>query len=276
MEERLLISAVVVLFKPSDETYQNIQSYIRKVERLYVVDNSPEPSEIVDRLLQEEKVKLLSSSVNIGLAEAYNLGLKSAQQDGCRWLMTMDQDSFFKSKQLKRFFLYFSQVSKESLGVYAPLHNPKFLSIEREKSVTVLMSSASIINVVAALEAGGFDEALFIDEVDHEFCLRAGLSGYAVLQNCQVYVDHKLGENLQNGKKKYSGTRLYYMVRNHLYIRKKYEEAYPDYFNERDRYMRKFIAGQLRHHQRKLHRTAMVFLGIWDYIWGRMGKRVMF
>ena len=276
MEEQLLISAIVVLFKPSDKIYQNIQSYAEKLERLYVVDNSPEPSIVAEKLLQKEKVELLSSSVNIGLAEAYNLGLKSAQRDGFQWLMTMDQDSFFEPGQLENYLGDFAQAGKEKLAIYVPLHNPKFLSREKNKPVTVAMSSASIVNVEFALKTGGFDSALFIDEVDHEFCLRAWLDGYAVLQDCGVYVEHRLGEDLEDGRKKYSGTRLYYMVRNHLYLRKKYAELYPDYFGERDRYMRKFILRQLWYHKRKLYRTVMVLRGIGDYLLGRMGKRVSF
>ncbi len=271
-----MISALVVLFKPSPKVYENIQTYLDKVVCLYIVDNSPSPSGTTKKLMSEEKVKLLSTSMNIGIAEAYNLGLERAYQDGYHWLMTMDQDSFFEPHQVERFFEDFFQVLKNNLGIYAPLHNPKFLSQEEDRRVPVVMSSASIVNSDMALDLGGFDSALFIDEVDHEFCMRIQQRGYLVLQDSRVFVNHTLGKKEENGRKKYSATRLYYMVRNHLYIKKKYQKFYPDYFKKRSSYMRSFIFGQLIHHKRKLYRSAVLLAAAKDYYFKKMGKRYEF
>jgi len=271
-----MISAITVLFKPSPEVYKNIQTYLDKVTCLYVVDNSPTLSGTVERLLKEKKVKLLSSPINIGIAEAYNLGLSRARKDGCHWLVTMDQDSFFEPQQIEHFFEDFSQAPKEHLGIYAPLHNPKFLSQEEDKYVPIVMSSASIVNVDIALDMGGFDRALFIDEVDHEFCMRIQQKDFVILQNSRVFVNHSLGKKGEKGIKKYSATRLYYMTRNHFYIKNRYQHLYPDYFEKRIPYMRSFLIGQVLHHKYKLHRTAMIFSGIKDYYLKRMGKRYEF
>ncbi len=271
-----MISAITVLFKPSPEVYINIQTYLDKVACLYVVDNSPSLSKTSERLLKEKKIKLLSSSVNVGISEAYNLGLYRAEQDGYRWLMTMDQDSFFEPYQIEHFFEDFKKAQKNNLGIYAPLHNPKFLSQEEDKQVLAVMSSASIVNVDMALGMGGFDTALFIDEVDHEFCMRMQEKDFIVLQNCRAFLNHSLGGKGERDRKKYSATRLYYMMRNHLYIKKKYQNLYPDYFEKRKSYIRSFLAEQVMHHNHKLHRSAMIFAGIKDYFLKRMGKRYEF
>lgn len=271
-----MIPAIVVLFKPSPDVYQNIETYLDRVACLYVVDNSPIPSSASERLLEEEKVKLLSSSKNIGIAEAYNLGLESAHCDGYHWLITMDQDSFFEPHQMERFLEDFSQVQKDNLGIYAPLHNVKFLSQEEDKQVLVAMSSGSIVNIELALDSGGFDSALFIDEVDHEFCLRIQQKDCLVIQNSRVFVNHSLGKMEENGRKKYSATRLYYMTRNHYYIKKRYQYLYPDYFEKRISYIRSFLIGQILHHKHKFHRTVMIFAGVKDYCLKRMGKRYEF
>ena len=271
-----MIPAIVVLFKPSPDVYQNIKTYLDKVACLYVVDNSPAPSSVLGRLMEQGKVELLSSSRNIGIAEAYNLGLESAHRDGYHWLMTMDQDSSFKLEQLECFFEAFAEVKKDNLSLYAPLHNPKFLSGEGDKPVVAAMSSGSIVNVNTALKVGAFDTALFIDEVDHEFCLHIQQKGYAVIQNSRVFVNHSLGKTEENGKKKYSATRLYYMTRNHLYIKKKYYHLYPDYFKKRLSYMRRFLIGQILHHEHKFHRTVMIFAGIKDCCLKKMGMRYEF
>ncbi len=271
-----MISALVVLFKPSPEVYRNIQTYMDKVVCLYIIDNSPSLSETAERLLKEEKVELLSSSTNIGIAEAYNLGLKRAYQDGYHWLMTMDQDSFFELHQIERFLEDFFQVQKNNLGIYAPLHNAKFISQEEDKPVLVVMSSGSIVNTESALESGGFDSDLFIDEIDHEFCLRIQKKDYLVIQNSRVFINHFLGKIGENGRKKYSATRLYYITRNHFYVKKRYQHLYPDYFEKRVVYMRSFLTEQVLYHEHKLHRSAMILAGIKDYFLKRMGKRYEF
>ncbi len=271
-----MISVVTVLFNPSHEVYKNIQTYLDKVSYFYVIDNSPSLSHTAEKLLKEDKVKLLSSSANIGVAEAYNLGLERANQDGYCWLMTMDQDSFFESSQVEHFFMDFEKAQKKNLGIYAPIHNPKFLSQKEDKQVFTVMSSASIINVNLALSVGGFDRALFIDEVDYEFCMRIQQKDFIILQNSQVFLNHSLGKTEDGGRKKYSATRLYYMTRNHLYIKKKYQHLYPDYFEIRATYMRSFLVWQVLYHRRKLHRSAMIFLGIKDYFLKRMSKRYEF
>lgn len=271
-----MIPAVVVLFKPSPDVYQNIETYLDRVACLYVIDNSPTLSSVSERLLKEGKVKLLSSSRNIGIAEAYNLGLKSAHCDGYHWLMTMDQDSRFEPQQIEYFFKEFARVKKDNLGLYAPLHNPKFLSREGDKLVTVAMSSGSIVNIDAALKFGAFDTALFIDEVDHEFCLRIQQEGYRVIQNSRAFLNHSLGKTEENGRKKYSSTRLYYMTRNHFYVKKRYHHLYPDYFKKRSEYIRNFIFGQLVHSRHKWHRSTMVMVALRDYYFKRMGKRYEF
>ncbi len=56
-----------------------------------------------------------------------------------------------------------------------------------------MMTSGSVISVRKALEIGGFDERLFIDEVDHEICYRAVGAGFSLFQSSDVFLSHQLG-----------------------------------------------------------------------------------
>ncbi|MEA3491836.1 MAG: glycosyltransferase [Campylobacterota bacterium] len=271
-----MIAAITVLFKPSESVYENIKTYLDYISSLYIVDNSPTTSNTLKKILGEKKVKLLSSSINIGLSKAYNLGLDRASQDGYSWLMVMDQDSFFDTLQIENFLEDFKKTKKNSLALYAPLHNSKFLSQSEDRSVSIVMSSASIVNVDTALTLGGFDNALFIDEVDHEFCMRIEQEGFIILQNHKTFVNHFLGKIGEDGRVKYSATRLYYMVRNHLYIKNRYQNIYPEYFETRVPYIRKMIITQIWYHKQKMRRTMMVLAGIKDYYLHKMGKRYEF
>jgi rhamnosyltransferase len=102
--------------------------------------------------------------------------------------------------------------------------------------VDKLITSGSIINVDVYRKLGPFDENLFIDEVDHEYCYRAILKNYAVVQMSNIYMNHSPGyfelhhslKNLEvTSRRLHSASRMYYMVRKFLYVKEKYGKYLP-------------------------------------------------
>jgi len=270
----MIDAAIVVLFKPADNYFEAICSYADAVKMLYIVDNSPEPSGLLQKLRNLKQAKILASGKNIGIASAYNLALDQAVKDGYHWLVTMDQDSSFDVVQLKRFIDHFEEHKREEVGVYVPLHHPKFVSSLLPQSKESVMSSASIVNIEAAAKIGGFDEKLFIDEVDHDFCLRLKSAGFIILEDQGTYVHHRLGErNPITNRVDYPPERLYYMVRNFLYVAKRQKKSYPLFFRERSVYLMKFLFRQVVYGRDKRERIKMIILGIRDYYRQRMGYR---
>jgi rhamnosyltransferase len=90
------------------------------------------------------------------------------------------------------------------------------------------------VNVAAAVEVGGFDESLFIDYVDHEFCLRLRQHGYQVMETTRALLIHSLGalEVRRFGPLRllithHSPARRYYMSRNRILVWKKYWRCDP-------------------------------------------------
>jgi rhamnosyltransferase len=89
--------------------------------------------------------------------------------------------------------------------------------------------TSGAMTLVAAWEAtGGFDEALFIDGVDYDFCLRLRDAGLVVRRVNDVTILHELGALTCRrvlGRVLYitnhSGMRRYYQVRNRLYLQRK-------------------------------------------------------
>ena len=85
---------------------------------------------------------------------------------------------------------------------------------------------------------GGYDEELFIDQVDLEYCARLRISGYSIIQLNHAVLNHQTGDRgiklktigvsrLPIGK--HSPSRYYYQFRNLLYCGEKYREADPIY-----------------------------------------------
>jgi len=245
-------AAVVLLYQPTPDSFETIATYADAVKTLYVIDNSPEPSAMLSDLRALTQTRVLSSGRNMGIAAAYNLAFHHARRDGHHWLMTMDQDSSFDAGERREMVDHFHRYRTGNLGIYTPLHNQKLLSSLPPQSKVSVMSSANIVNIEAALCIGGFDEKLFIDEVDHDFCFRMKLAGYLILEDQEVSVHHKLGKRdpLTN-KIYYSSGRLYYMARNYLYVAQKHKKYYPDFFKERSIYLVKFFFGQIYHAPKK-------------------------
>ena len=278
------IAAVVLLFKPGEEVLSHVESYKRSVEHLYIVDNTEEDAlstDVCENLLLAPQTTLIHSSENIGIAKAYNLVLLQAKKDGYAWLLTMDQDSFFDHEALKIYLQHFTLLNKQNVALVSPLHNPKFvnssLSEPYIKCETVL-SSGNLVNVDAALDAGSFDERLFIDEVDHAFCFELQCHRYKILQDQTVYLNHMLGKTFskRGNIKLYPPLRIYYMLRNYLYLKQDYLSEFPNFFEERDWYLFKFFMKQLLFSKERISHLKMMKRGYKDYknrVYGKYDAR---
>ena len=92
-----------------------------------------------------------------------------------------------------------------------------------------VITSASLTNVSAWVLVNGFDEKLFIDGVDRDFCFRLKKSGFRIVQDNSISILHSLGD-LQCRKifnrtiyvTNHSDKRKYYMARNAIYLDSKH------------------------------------------------------
>lgn len=240
------IAGVVVLYHPEEDVIAGIGSYLPYLGMLYVIDNSGISPDM------EKRVAVLSSGIryirnkdNIGIAAALNKGATLALQDGFGWLLTMDQDSSFLPAEASAYFATaFTTLRQDSrVAVIAPLHGPSPVP-EPFTPVTSCITSGSLVRLSTWKAVGGYDEKLFIDEVDHEFCYRVQLQQYQVMQVNTVRLDHRLGTQRRGGylgllgrrsRRIHSPQRVYFMVRNYFYVRKTYRRSFPLEFKTRDR-----------------------------------------
>ena len=274
-EENIVDVAVVTLFNPEDNFVDNLRTYLPYVKELLIVDNSKKPFDLISLTKDFSSIHVLSHSQNLGIAKALNLAITYAQNKGYKYLLTMDQDSYFPLGEFKMFILSFDEVNHTNLAIFSPLHNKNFLEEKRgyNSEEDYVMTSGNIININSAIKTGLFDEKLFIDEVDHDFCLRLREQGFSILQNHNCYIHHTLGTRYKNINL-YSSQRLYYMIRNYLHIRKKHKENWKDFFRKRDRYLLKFFMKQVIYAKNKKESIRMIFQGIQDYRNNLMGYRI--
>jgi len=271
----LKVAAVVILFHPDENVLDSIKSYITDIDILYVVCNSPLSKTLLHELQKLKKIQMIHQGINIGIAKAYNLALDSATLSGYTWLLTMDQDSSFPESTFKPYLKACKKTQKDKVIIFTPLHNPKFIQSKttfQEKEY--VMSSGNLIHIPSAQSIGGFDENLFIDEVDHEFCFRAKKNNYTILQDNTRALKHHLGvsHTYFPQVKLYPPIRLYYMTRNYLYLKDKYYRLQPTFFKQRNYYLLKFISKQLIYGNKRWLKIKMIYLGISDYRKKKFGK----
>jgi len=271
------ISAVVILYNPLPIVKYNILSYIDYIDCLYIIDNSYQYSTLLLSGFVSNKIKVLHYGSNIGISKALNIALKQAKEDNYKWLLTFDQDTYFiKKDDCLHFLSNIYMLDDTNIALISPLHNKKFINIigTRYEQVDFVMTSANCINIDITMQIGGFDEKLFIDEVDHEFCLRLKRYKYIILKDNHIAVNHSLGISHKwfSKIKIYDSLRLYYMIRNYLYIRRIYKVYNIDFFKKRDRYLIKFFILQTSFSKNIFKDISYIIKGIKDYRSNKFGK----
>jgi rhamnosyltransferase len=232
------IAAVVILYHPTKDAISNIKTYYDYVDKIFVFDNTETKSFIQDDLLQLSKVALFHDFENGGIATRLNTACRMAIREQFHWLLTMDQDTSFEVNAISAYLhcvkAYQVKEAVAMFGTKFSRYNQPVshdcTSIKAEKLIT----SGSLLNVSLFEKIGGFDEQLFIDAVDYDYCFRAQMAGYPVVQFSNMYILHTVGNEVYRSsvktlflikKKKeiHSALRCYYMYRNMLYLDEKYK-----------------------------------------------------
>ncbi len=270
------IAGVIVLYNPDNSVWNNINTYLSEVNVLYAVDNSDVLNiELVDLLKNNPKIKYSNNGRNLGIASALNVGAKLALEKNYEWLLTMDQDSSFIDNSY--FKIFDEHENKDRLALFSPTHVQSKNGIEgnvKKSFVSIVMTSGNVLNLNAFSIIGGFNEKLFIDEIDHDYCLRAILKGYNIIQ-CNIELKHKLGNPVyKNGREItiHNNSRIYYITRNNLYIWKKYSLKFPTLVLKRIRWYFEYAYNNLYYSKNKTTTLNYMFKGISHFIRGRYGQ----
>ena len=246
------LAAVVVLYHPDSSVPDNIRSYLSSVDLLYIFDNSPSESRsVVEEFKGFQNVQYVTNGKNVGLADALNTVARMALDDRFEYLLTMDQDSKVDPGMVEK--LAAAGETEISAGIISPLHIVEDdilpdISGDTEYVLTA-MTSGNLLKLDVFKKVGGFDGRLFIDYIDHEYCLRLYMNGYKVLRVNSAELLHKVGD-LKKRRFIYftvhpsyhSPQRWYYQTRNRSYIWKKYGNDFPGYCRaDRWRYIKNFV-----------------------------------
>lgn len=271
------LAAAIVLYKPQKDEISNILSYIDKVDHVYIYDNSPNSnSSDISKILGDKKLSYHWSGCNDGIAISFNKIAKMAQNDLIDKLIFLDQDSVLENNFIDKV----RNKIRTNGKIYCPLvifnGNRQNESKKPDKNVSFAITSGTIIDVKFFIDLGGYDEKLFIDFVDHDFCLRLVQKGYKIRQLGNVKLYQPLGDKKKNllGVYEHSPLRNYYIYRNRLYMINKHSNLFKGFKYLKSKFLSilKQLLSILIFENDKILKINFIKQAKIDYINGRMGK----
>lgn len=211
-----------------------------------------------------------------------------AKKDGYKYLLLLDQDSIFKIEDIRKMFQEIRNHASKDIGIYTPeIHYMKGNGEIRARTVqtkpsTVFseiswaITSGSVVSLEVYSQSSGFDEFLFIDRVDYEYCVQLRKLGFKTVRISGAILYQFLGET-QGGIFKFSGhnpIRHYYIFRNRLYLVQKYKENFNGI--KKVAYLgltiTRHLALVLICESRKTEKFKAIKVAYRDYKKGKMGK----
>jgi rhamnosyltransferase len=237
-DHRDTVAAVIVTYRPDLERFETVLGAAGpQVRSLVVVDNgSPDACEIARLVDAIPTARLVALEENHGIAAGFNAGIAAALSGSpeIEWVLTLDQDSVLDGAAVSTALDCLATLQHAisgRCGVIGLRHRPVTADrglwrlAERRLDLgdlgtfrrrLLLISSGNLVRSEVA-ESCRFDERLFIDQVDYDFCAEVRDAGFELFELKQVLMDHRIGRDVQIGKLRRpyeNGQRLYYIVRN--------------------------------------------------------------
>ncbi len=197
------ICAVVVAYVPDEGFETRLRAILPQVARLVVVDNTPQPISLSPELMAVWGARLhcIANHANRGVAAALNQGLEYALQQGCPWVLTFDQDTRCHSNMVAVLRNIYDDCSPKPAVIgsnyFDPRNNKPKVSPRGDMCLVqkTVITSGSLVNAEMARMIGNFREDYFIDQVDHEFCLRLRSQGCRVIISREPLMTHSVGRS---------------------------------------------------------------------------------
>lgn len=291
------ICGVVVTYRPAASVVDNLRAMLRECGRLIVVDNgSPESARVL--ITQVDGVEVIALGENQGIATALNKGMARAAASGAEWVVTFDQDSLPQpgfvpellatAQRIPGVALVGPFIQEEAVGekvrwVMPHPRCPLFFSRvpclgEDLPDVTMVITSGALTSVEAWRRAGGFEDKLFIDFVDTDFCLRLRSAGWRVAVSSRARLVHHLGKREARemmGKvffpTHHEPIRHYYIARNRVLMVGRHGWRHPHWLMFECAAVLMWIFRVLVFEHRRGRKIKAMLLGTWAGLRGRFG-----
>ena len=287
------VAAIIVSYNPDNNLLDSINLLINQVEKIIIVDNGSESEKKKNinliKDINNEKIKIIFNQENLGIATALNIGVKDALKQGYNWILTMDQDSKVSSNMIEKMFEVYSTIDeserKDILSIFPNFVDERIQSIEENSEMNAYeyvdadITSGNLLKAEVFDKVGFFDDSLFIDLVDTDFCMRLNEENIKMIKVRDAILYHSLGESQtvksifgKFNTSNHSALRRYYMTRNRFYTWEKYKDLNSFTLNRDKKLFKKEFIKIILGEKDKINKIKMVFKGYKDYKKGIRGK----
>jgi rhamnosyltransferase len=238
------IAGAIVAYRPEPAKINRlIETLAHECEAIYVVDNGGGAASIDAESPARPILRIVDMGGNSGLGRALNAAFDLLAAAEFDYLVTFDQDSEPNQGQVTALVerLARERASNKKTAAVGPLivdrRGPQSVRHHFMGRIAgwptslhcaaggdcvetdFLITSGAVISIEAYRNVGKYDEALFVDYTDVDWCMRARRQGYRLLGICSVIMAHELsGGNSPNllgvTILSYSPVRRYYYARN--------------------------------------------------------------
>jgi rhamnosyltransferase len=230
------IAIVIIFYNPRNDALDTVRAFSSAGIQVYVVVNSAS-IDVMDSLVKDGSAIIIRNSTNVGLAIALNQGITAVFADRVNdAVFLLDQDSKPSMEMLN--ILGDALTGAMARGISVGCVGPKLIDIKAPSAdvsrcsecntdglvtVETIATSGMLIHRTAFLKIGSMMESLFIDCIDHEWCLRAATRGMGVFVVPKAEMFHDMGDAAIKVFGRFkplhrSPMRHYYIIRNHFYM----------------------------------------------------------
>ena len=182
------VAAIIVSYNPDSNLFDSINLLLNQVEKVIIVDNGSKEKYVkYIKSINEDKIEIILNKENLGIATALNIGVRKALENGYEWILTMDQDSKASPDMVKKMFNVYNSINREErkdiLSIFPNFVDERIQSIEENSNmnsyeyVDADITSGNLLRKEVFEKVGFFDDSLFIDLVDTDFCMRLNEKG---------------------------------------------------------------------------------------------------
>ncbi|NRO27418.1 glycosyltransferase [Lactobacillus helveticus] len=227
------IIAGIVLFNPDiKRLIENVNAVSSQVDEIIFFDNNSINLNEIETFVKRKNYQLIKSNKNYGIAHALNELGKAAYYKKADWFLTLDQDTVINLHLIEEYKKY---MNLPRVGQLCCIFKDRNLRVKWDipngvKKSNFCITSASLVNLRAWKEVGGFDESMFIDAVDNDFCAALIRRGYFNYQIDFVGFMQEIGHATKHHfiykdvyTLNHSAFRRYYIARNNMLIARRYK-----------------------------------------------------
>lgn len=250
------IDCIIVTYNPTEKFEENIKNILTQVRKLYIIDNNSSYKKIIKGLEKNPKIEIIYNENNIGLGAAQNIGIRESLKNNSEWILLFDDDTEIPHEYVDVMLNEYKKVNNNNISILLPKiehknSKKKTIYIEYDKKLKVItnlkenndkiligMASGSLIKSEVIKKIGLFKEKYFIEYIDYEFCLRNVRNGYLNLLISKIQLNQRVGNtkdikigNIIISPSGHSPLRLYYKLRNFIWLFKEYHQDFPSYFS---------------------------------------------